>query len=41
VTVFEISWRKEVIEVLKKGVEKFLGDEELKKFLKDAEDEYG
>jgi hypothetical protein len=26
-TFYEMGWRKEVIEVLKKGVEKFLGDE--------------
>lgn len=36
---FEIGWRQETIEVLKKGIEKFPEDEELKKFLKDAEDD--
>ena len=34
-----MGWRKKVIEVLEKGVEKFLRDEELKKFLKDVEDD--
>jgi hypothetical protein len=36
---FEMGWRKEAMEVLKKGVEKFPEDEEMKKFLKDIEDE--
>jgi hypothetical protein len=34
-----MGWRKEVIEVLKKGVEKFPDDEDLKNFLKDVEDD--
>ena len=35
--MFEMGWRKEAIEVLKKGIEKFPDDEELKQFLKDAQ----
>jgi hypothetical protein len=38
-TFWEMGWRNETIEVLKKGVEKFLEDEEPKKFLKDVEDD--
>jgi tetratricopeptide (TPR) repeat protein len=38
-TFWEMGWRQETIEVLKKGVEKFPDDVELKKFLKDAEDD--
>jgi tetratricopeptide (TPR) repeat protein len=38
-TFWEMGWRQETIEVLKKGIEKFPEDEELKKFLKDAEDD--
>jgi tetratricopeptide (TPR) repeat protein len=34
-----MGWRKEGLEILKKGVEKFPNDEELKKFLKDVEDD--
>jgi hypothetical protein len=34
-----MGWRKEGLEILKKGVEKFPCDEELKKFLKDVEDD--
>lgn len=36
---WEMGWRREAVEVLKKGIEKFPGDEELKKFLKEAEDD--
>jgi tetratricopeptide (TPR) repeat protein len=36
---FEMGWRNECIEILKKGTEKFPDDEELKKFLKDMEDD--
>jgi len=38
-TFFEMGWRNECIEILKKGTEKFPEDEELKKFLKDVEDD--
>ncbi len=38
-TFFEMGWSKEAREVLKKGVEKFPDDEELKTFLKDVEDD--
>lgn len=38
---FEMGWRKEAMEILKKGVEKFPEDEEMKKFLKDIEDDMG
>ena len=38
-TFFEMGWREEAMKVLKKGVEKFPKDEELKKFLKDIEDD--
>jgi tetratricopeptide (TPR) repeat protein len=38
-TFFEMGWRNECIEILKKGAEKFPEDEELKKFLKDMEDD--
>ena len=34
-----MGWRKEALEILKKGVEKFPNDEELKKFLKEVEDD--
>jgi tetratricopeptide (TPR) repeat protein len=34
-----MGWRKEALEILKKGVEKFPGDEELKELLKDVEDD--
>jgi len=37
-TFWEMGWRRETIDVLKEGIEKFPDDEELKKFLKDAED---
>jgi tetratricopeptide (TPR) repeat protein len=36
---FEMGWRNEAMEILKKGVEKFPEDEEMKKFLKDIEDD--
>jgi tetratricopeptide (TPR) repeat protein len=36
---FEMGWRNECLEILKKGVEKFPEDEEMKKFLKDIEDD--
>ncbi len=36
---WEMGWRQETIEVLKKGVEKFPEDEDLKKSLKDVEDD--
>jgi len=36
---WEMGWRQETIEVLKKGIGKFPEDEELKKFLKEAEDD--
>jgi tetratricopeptide (TPR) repeat protein len=36
---FEMGWRKEAMEILKKGVEKFPEDEEMRKFLKDIEDD--
>jgi hypothetical protein len=36
---WEMGWHKETIEVLKKGIEKFPEDEDLKTFLKDAEDD--
>ncbi len=36
---WEMGWHREAVEVLKKGIEKFPDDEELKKFLKDAEDD--
>jgi tetratricopeptide (TPR) repeat protein len=36
---FEMGWRKEALEILKKGVDKFPEDEEMKKFLKDIEDD--
>lgn len=36
---YEMGWREEAMEVLKKGVKKFPDDEELKKFLKDVEDD--
>jgi tetratricopeptide (TPR) repeat protein len=36
---YEMGWRKEAMEILKKGVEKFPEDEELKKVLKDIEDD--
>jgi len=38
-TFWEMGWHREAMEVLKKGIEKFPEDEELKKFLKDAEDD--
>jgi len=38
-TFFEMGWRDDCIEILKKGLEKFPKDEELKKFLKDVEDD--
>jgi len=38
-TFFNMGWRNECIEILKKGTEKFPEDEELKKFLKDVEDD--
>jgi tetratricopeptide (TPR) repeat protein len=38
-TFYEMGWRNECIEILKKGTEKFPEDEELKKFLKDVEDD--
>jgi tetratricopeptide (TPR) repeat protein len=38
-TFYEMCWSNEAIEVLKKGVEKFPEDEELKKFLKDVEND--
>jgi hypothetical protein len=38
-TFWEMGWHQETLEVLKKGIEKFPEDEELKKFLKDAEDD--
>jgi hypothetical protein len=34
----EMGWRREAIEILKRGVEKFPSDTELKTFLKDIED---
>jgi predicted Zn-dependent protease len=36
---WEMGWHQEAIEGLKKGIEKFPDDEELKKFLKEAEDD--
>ena len=36
---YEMGWRKEAMEILKKGVEKFPEDEEMKKVLKDIEDD--
>jgi tetratricopeptide (TPR) repeat protein len=36
---WEMGWHQEAIEVLKKGIEKFPEDEDLKEFLKDAEDD--
>lgn len=36
---WNMGWRMETIEVLRKGIEKFPEDEELRKFLKDAEDD--
>jgi len=36
---FEMGWRKEALEVLKEGVRKFPGDEEMRKFLKEIEDD--
>ena len=36
---WEMGWRHEAIEVLNKGIDKFPDDEELKQFLKDAEDD--
>jgi predicted Zn-dependent protease len=38
-TFSKMGWRKEAIEALKKGVEKFPEDEELRKVLKDVEDD--
>jgi tetratricopeptide (TPR) repeat protein len=38
-TFFEMGWRNDCIEILKKGLEKFPKDEDLKKFLKDVEDD--
>jgi tetratricopeptide (TPR) repeat protein len=37
-TFLEMGWREEAIDALKKGVKKFPDDEELKKFLKELED---
>ena len=34
-----MGWKHEGLEVLKKGIEKFPDDEELKKFLKDIEED--
>jgi tetratricopeptide (TPR) repeat protein len=34
-----MGWRKEALEILNRGVEKFPGDAELKKFLKEVEDD--
>lgn len=34
-----MGWRDEALEMLKKGIEKFPKDEELKNFLKKAEDD--
>jgi tetratricopeptide (TPR) repeat protein len=34
-----MGWREEALEILNKGVEKFPSDEELKKFLKEVEDD--
>jgi len=34
-----MGWRKEALEVLKEGVRKFPGDEEMRKFLKEIEDD--
>ena len=36
---YEMGWREEAIEVLKKGFKKFPKDEELKEFLKELEDD--
>ena len=36
---FEMGWRKETIEVLREGVSKFPDDEEMRKFLKEVEDD--
>jgi len=34
-----MGWRKEALEILNKGVEKFPSDKELKKILKEVEDD--
>ena len=34
-----MGWRNECMETLKKGIEQFPDDEELKKFLKDVEND--
>lgn len=34
-----MGWPKEAKEILEKGIEKFLDDEELRKFLNDVEDD--
>jgi tetratricopeptide (TPR) repeat protein len=36
---WNMGWRTETIEVLRRGIEKFPEDEDLRKFLKDAEDD--
>jgi tetratricopeptide (TPR) repeat protein len=36
---WNMGWRRETIEILRKGIEKFPEDEDLRKFLKDAEDD--
>ncbi len=38
-TFYDMGWRNECMEILKKGTEKFPEDEDLKKFLKDVEDD--
>jgi tetratricopeptide (TPR) repeat protein len=38
-TFFQKGWQKEATEVLKKGIEKFPEDEEIKKCLKDIEED--
>ena len=38
-TFYEMGWRNECIEILKKGAKKFPKDEELEEFLKDVEDD--
>ncbi len=34
-----MGWRREAIEILKKGIEKFPEDQDLRQFLKEAEDD--
>ncbi len=36
---YDMGWRREAIEILKKGIEKFPEDQDLRQFLKEAEDD--